>query len=156
MSGAAQPVRVMLRQPQPGDMAALEEVEQRCFPDPWPGRYFASELLAPGRFQRIMVDPAGRLIAYLFTAWQYLDLHVLKVAALPELRRQRLGSRLMAEAENHATEMAGESVTLEVRPSNDAALAMYRDLGYQLVGRRPSYYVNGEEALIMSKRITIE
>ena len=154
MSAVQATVRLSAREPHVGDLYALEQAEQVCFIDPWPGRFFASELVAHGRFQQVLVDSGGRLVAYLFTAWQYLDLHVLKVAALPEMRRQGLGSRLMAMAEEHAADLGGESVTLEVRPSNTAAIALYRSLGYQEVGRRPRYYANGEEALIMSKPIS--
>jgi ribosomal-protein-alanine acetyltransferase len=145
--------RLSVRPPQVSDSRALAEAEIVCFSDPWPTRYFASELMAPGRFQRVMTDPQGRLVAYLFTAWQYLDLHVLKVATLPSYRRQGLARRLMALAEEHAAEMNGESLTLEVRDANIEAIAMYDSLGYERAGIRPAYYQDGEDAVIMTKRI---
>ncbi len=147
-------LQVSVRSPLPGDVRALEGAEVVCFSDPWPGQFFLAELYAPGRFHRIVVDPAGRLVAYLFAAWQYLDLHVLKVAALPELRRRGLGRRLMALAEEHALEVGGETLTLEVRPSNAAAIALYHDLGFAVAGRRPAYYPDGEDALVMTKSLS--
>jgi ribosomal-protein-alanine acetyltransferase len=138
---------------QPGDVRALAAVERACFDDPWPEPYFVSELFAPGRFQRLLVDADGTLAAYLFTVWQYLDLHVLKVATLPEYRRHGFGRRLMLVAEDHAREMAGESLTLEVRTDNAAAIAMYEALEYELVGRRSGYYTDGTDALVMTKRV---
>jgi ribosomal-protein-alanine acetyltransferase len=110
-------------------------------------------MLAGGRFQRVITDVGGQLVAYLFTAWQYLDLHVLKVATLPGFRRQGLARRLMEIAERHCSEAGGETITLEVRPSNDDAIALYEALGYQRIGRRPGYYANGEDALVMTKQI---
>jgi ribosomal-protein-alanine N-acetyltransferase len=148
-----QPLRLTLRPPQAGDIRALAEAESECFDDPWPERYFSSEILAPARFHRLLVDASGRLVAYLFTAWQYLDLHVLKVATRPAYRRQGLGRRLMTIAEQHAAEMAGETVTLEVRTSNSAAIAMYRSMGYEQVGVRGAYYADLSDALIMTKRV---
>ena len=145
--------RTSVRAPQPGDLKAMAEVELVCFADPWPGQLLASELLAPGRFHRVVVDPGGCLVAYLLAAWQYLDLHVLKVAVLPDWRRQGLARQLMDLAERHALEMGGESVTLEVRDSNHSAAALYASLGFELVGRRPAYYMDGEDALIMTKRV---
>jgi ribosomal protein S18 acetylase RimI-like enzyme len=127
-----------------------------CFIDPWPGQFFISELFAPGRFHRVMVDPAGELVAYLFAAWQYLDLHVLKVATLPQHRREGLARSLMEMAENHVLENGGDTITLEVRSSNAVAIAMYEALGYSLAGRRTHYYVDDEDALIMTKRVIDE
>jgi len=146
--------RLCLHAPQPGDVRLLAEAESLCFPDPWPAQYFISEILAGGRFQRVVTDASGRLAAYLFTAWQYLDLHVLKVATLPGFRRKGLARRLMVIAESHCTESGGETITLEVRPSNEGAIALYEVLGYLRTGRRLHYYANGEDALVMTKQIS--
>lgn len=145
--------RFTLRKVQPGDSRALASAEAVCFDDPWPEPYFITELFAPGRFQRVLVDVNGSLAAYLFTAWQYLDLHILKVATLPAFRRHGLGRRLMLVAEEHAHEMAGESLTLEVRTANAPAIAMYESLGYERVGIRRGYYADGSDALVMTKRV---
>lgn len=145
--------RVSLRAIHPGDIRALAAAEVECFDDPWPESYVASELFAPARFHRVLVDPGGMLAAYLFTAWQYLDLHILKVATLPAFRRFGLGTRLMHVAEDHAREMAGETLTLEVRLTNTPAIGMYESLGYQAMGVRPGYYADESDALVMTKRI---
>jgi ribosomal-protein-alanine N-acetyltransferase len=147
--------RFSLREVQPGDVRALASAETVCFDDPWPEPYFVTELFAPARFQRVLVDVHGSLAAYLFTAWQYLDLHILKVATLPEFRRHGLGRRLMIIAEQHAHEMAGESLTLEVRTNNAAAIAMYEVLGYRRMGVRTGYYPDGSDALVMTKSIRL-
>jgi [ribosomal protein S18]-alanine N-acetyltransferase len=147
--------RTSVRVPQPGDVRSLAEAEGTCFADPWPGQLFASEVLAPGRFHRMLVDPSGNLVAYLLSTWQYLDLHVLKVATMPEYRRQGLARRLMELAESHAVEMGGETVTLEVRESNRVAFALYLSIGFALVGRRKAYYMDGEDALVMTKRLPV-
>lgn len=146
-------LRTSLRAVQPGDVRALAAAEVECFEDPWPEAYFASELFAPARFQRVLVDPAGGLAAYLFTAWQYLDLHILKIATLPEHRRNGLGKRLMTIAEEHARQMAGETLTLEVRMTNTAAIKLYETLGFEHVGLRHGYYTDGSDALVMTKRV---
>ena len=148
-----EPPRVSLRAPQPGDIRALAKAETECFSDPWPEQFFVSELFAPARFQRVLVDSAGELVGYLFTAWQYLDLHILKVATRPPYRRTGLGRRLMVLAEEHAREMAGESLTLEVRTTNAAAIGMYEALGYEHAGIRSGYYADLSDALVMTKRI---
>ena len=145
--------RLSVRPPQLGDARALAEAELVCFSDPWPPQFFASEILADGRFNRLLVDAGGDMVAYLFCAWQYLDLHVLKVATLPQFRRAGLARRLMALAEDHAVETGGESLTLEVRQSNSEAIAMYEVLEYEQVSVRTAYYQDGEDAVVMTKRI---
>lgn len=147
--------RFSVRPPQLGDARDLENADLVCFPDPWPGQFFASEILADGRFNRLLLDPAGRMAAYLFCAWQYLDLHILKVATLPDFRRSGLARRLMQLAENHAVEMSGESLTLEVRRDNLSAIKMYEDLGYARQGIRARYYPNGDDAEIMTRRVPV-
>lgn len=146
-------LRLSERAPQVSDARTLAEAEVVCFSDPWPPQFFLSETLADGRFNRLLVDPGGQLVAYLFCAWQYLNLHVLKVGTLPEHRRTGFARRLMTLAEEHAEQMGGESLTLEVRQSNDAAIALYKGLDYDQVRVSPRYYQDGEDAVIMEKRI---
>jgi ribosomal protein S18 acetylase RimI-like enzyme len=145
--------RYLVRPPQLGDARALAEAELVCFSDPWPPQFFVSEIVADGRFNRLLEDPAGSMVAYLFCAWQYLDLHVLKVATLPPFRRTGLARRLMVLAEDHAAEMGGESLTLEVREANTEAIALYEALEYERAGVRAGYYQDGEDAVVMTKRI---
>jgi ribosomal-protein-alanine N-acetyltransferase len=50
-----------------------------------------------------------------------------------------------------AREMRATRLTLEVRAGNEAAQALYRGFGFDVVGRRPRYYTDdGEDALVMS------
>lgn len=144
-------MRFSVREAVAGDVADLEAGEIQCFTDPWPGRFFWAEMNAPARLCRVVVDPAGRLAGYLFCAWQYLDLHVLKIATLPQFRRQGLARRLMALAEDHVREFGGETVTLEVRASNVGARELYTNLGYRQAGLRRAYYGDGEDAVVMTR-----
>ncbi len=144
--------RFSVRAPAPGDVRTLERLEQICFSDPWPGHLLLAEVYAPGRFHRVLTSEGGEILAYLLAAWQYLDLHILKIATRPEFRRRGLAAFLIELAKRHAEVFAGESVTLEVRVSNTGAIALYQELHFQEVGRRPGYYGDGEDALIMTWR----
>jgi ribosomal protein S18 acetylase RimI-like enzyme len=146
--------RFSVRPPQLGDSRILSEADIENFIDPWPSQFFVSEILAEGRFNRLLVDPSGQLAAYLFCAWQYLDLHVLKVATTTRHRRAGLAKRLMRLAEEHACSVGGESLTLEVRFDNVPAITLYETLGYTRRGIRPSYYPNGEDAIIMTRQLS--
>ena len=150
---AVEPARYVIREPVPGDARALEVAERECFPDPWPGHLILAEIHAPGRFQRVAVSPSGELMAYVLGVWQYLDLHVLKIATRPPFRRAGLARELLLLAERHAAESGGETVTLEVRTSNGPAISLYRSLGYTVRGLRHRYYGDGEDALIMTRSV---
>jgi ribosomal-protein-alanine N-acetyltransferase len=59
-------------------------------------------------------------------------------------------------AEEHVEETGGESLTLEVRTSNGEAIAMYEVLDYDRAGVRRAYYQDGEDAVVMTKRMRNE
>ena len=59
----------------------------------------------------------------------------------------------MVLAEDHTAEMRGRSLILEVRPSNGPALAFYAALDYTQRRIHSKYYPNGEDAIIMTKRV---
>ena len=73
------------------------------------------------------------------------------MATAPEARRQGVGRSLLALAAEHGRRRACRLVTLEVRRSNQAALALYGALGYRQVGVRPRYYAEeNEDAIVMT------
>jgi ribosomal-protein-alanine N-acetyltransferase len=60
----------------------------------------------------------------------------------------------MREAEARGRRRGIRLVTLEVRRSNEAAIALYRKLGYRMVGVRPNYYAEeGEDAMVMERQV---
>ena len=146
---AAIPDGFVIRSARIEDVTAVAAIEGEVFPDPWPARLYIQEVGQPLRFQRVVHDAAGRLAAYLFACWQVDELHVLKVATHPRHQGKGLGSALLELAREEATRRRGRGVTLEVRPSNGRAIRLYNDLGYRLIARRPHYYSDGEDALVM-------
>jgi [ribosomal protein S18]-alanine N-acetyltransferase len=90
--------------------------------------------------------PAAR--AFLL-AWLVSDeLHILSVATMPEFRRRGLGRALLAHAIDFARARGAASVLLEVRRSNEAALALYAAFGFVLARIRPRYYADNQEDAI--------
>ncbi|MEM3086878.1 MAG: GNAT family N-acetyltransferase [Halobacteria archaeon] len=79
--------------------------------------------------------------------------HVSGVAVRPELRGRGLGRGLMRATEEAFRADGFTRVTLEVRPSNAAALQFYEGLGYRKVYRVPEYYFDGEDALVCEKNL---
>jgi [ribosomal protein S18]-alanine N-acetyltransferase len=135
------------------DGPVVAALEAEVFPDPWPAHLYMQEVGQPLRFQRVVYTEDGYLAAYLFACWQVDELHVLKVATHPLHEGKGLATSLMAEARVEAERASARGVVLEVRPSNRRAIRLYRHLGYDVVGRRPRYYADGEDALVMTLQL---
>lgn len=132
------------------DIPVVAALEAEVFPDPWPAHLYMQEVGQPLRFQRVVYTEDGYLSAYLFACWQVDELHVLKVATHPLHEGKGLATSLMAEARTEAERASARGLVLEVRPSNRRAIRLYQHLGYDVVGRRPRYYADGEDALVMT------
>jgi [ribosomal protein S18]-alanine N-acetyltransferase len=76
--------------------------------------------------------------------------HITTVAVDPAWQRHGIGALLMLDLHEYAIERGLEALTLEVRVSNTAAIALYRRFGYAPAGVRKNYYSDeGEDGLIM-------
>jgi ribosomal-protein-alanine N-acetyltransferase len=133
------------------DFPAVNDLEIRCFADPWSSESLRVELTSDDMRLPLVIESDGQLSGYLL-AWRVVDqLHILNLATDPTLRRQGLASKLLSRAAQEAFAWGIEEFTLEVRRSNKAAIGFYQKHGFREVGIRPRYYAdNGEDALVMS------
>ena len=140
------------------DLERVMEIEKDGFAHPWSMDLLRREMVHD--WSTILVATATRsgpgglvseVIAGFIVYWLVHDeLHVLNIATAVEERRRGVGRALMDEAATRARKVGAVLATLEVRRSNAAALALYRDLGYRQVGIRPNYYADeGEDAIVM-------
>ena len=131
------------------DADAVSALEAKCFAMPWSREDFWRETrneLA----EYIVGEMRGQVVAYA-GAWLSFDqAEVMHVAVAPELRSQGVGTLLFGALIEAVKRRGAKSITLEVRPSNEAAIKLYENFGLRSVGRRKGYYLdNGEDALIM-------
>ena len=77
------------------------------------------------------------------------DVQILKVGTDPGWRRRGIARELLAHVAADARNLGAQTVSLEVRAGNEGAQALYKALGLAPVGRRPRYYSDREDALIM-------
>jgi [ribosomal protein S18]-alanine N-acetyltransferase len=86
--------------------------------------------------------------------WAIADeAHITLLLIHPDYRRQGLGQMLLIELLSSAWRRELKWATLEVRVSNQAAIALYQQFGFETAGRRKRYYQdNGEDALILWRR----
>ncbi len=143
---------VTIRPGDPGDLPAVLRIERASFADPWPTSALLQELVPSSLRLPLILQCGESVIGYLM-AWRTPDqLHILNLAVDPAYRRQGHGRRLLEVALDAAQRGGADQVTLEVRPGNQAALALYAALGFAQTGRRPHYYVDtGEDALVLTR-----
>lgn len=77
------------------------------------------------------------------------DVQILKVGVDPAWRRHGIARTLLARVADDARNLGARTSSLEVRAGNTGAQALYEALGYRSLGRRPRYYSDGEDAVIM-------
>jgi len=100
----------------------------------------------------LVCDKEAEVAGYVGIWVVFEEAHITNVAVAPKWQGQGLGRVLMEEAEKVARSKNALRILLEVRPSNHAALSLYKSLGYMETGRRKEYYSdNGEDAIVMTK-----
>lgn len=131
------------------DLDAVTALEHAAFPAPWKREFFDAELRATTRFNRVAVDPSGRVVGYVFAMYYLDEMHVNKIATVEEYRRAGVATALMKECTEFSLANGIRTISLEVRQSNSGAQAFYRRLSFTPVYVRPNYYPDGEAAVVM-------
>jgi len=130
------------------DLPQVIAIERRAFPTPWSLAMFVLELSKPsGICLAAMLE--GRLTAYLICSRYDRVWHIMNVAVDPDRRRRHVATALIGRLLERVNDEDAR-FTLEVRRSNDGALALYERFGFKVAGLRRRYYQdNGEDALVM-------
>ncbi|OSC42991.1 ribosomal protein S18-alanine N-acetyltransferase [Mycobacterium decipiens] len=138
----------------PADADRCAELEAQLFvgDDPWPAAAFNRELASP-RNRYVGARIADTLVGYAGISrlgrtppFEY-EVHTIGVD--PAYQGQGIGRRLLNELLDFAS---GGVVYLEVRTDNEAALALYRSVGFERIGLRRRYYrVSGADAYTMRR-----
>jgi len=131
------------------DLDAVLAIENVSYPLPWSRTHFLDELGSPHAFPLVALDQDGRLVGYICPLLVVDEGHILNVAVNPAQRGKGIGRLLVEKVLAECRDGGAEFVSLEVRPSNVDAIALYKGVGFVECGRRKRYYENGEDALLM-------
>ena len=135
----------------PEHVGQIAEIEALCFSAPWSEKSIASELTNPLSLWVVATD-AGRVVGYVGSQSVLDEADMMNLAVLPAYRRRGIGKELVCRLTDELRNKKIHSLMLEVRASNDSAIALYCNLGFCQVGCRPGYYRNPkEDALILRK-----
>ena len=146
-------MKVEYRKMLPSDAAAVEVVEKSCFSMPWSRQSFWEEAVKKDAYYLLAVDYSTDIevvIGYVGVWLIFGEGHITNVALMPHYQGRGIASAMIKKIIMIIRSMGINSMTLEVRPSNNKALRLYQKFGFKSVGRRPHYYLdNNEDAEIM-------
>lgn len=133
------------------DLDAVFAIEQAVYPHPWTRGNFVDSL-ASGYSAWTVYDGA-ELAGYFLLMIAVDEAHLLNVSVAAARQGQGLGRYLLDKVAACARGLGASSILLEVRPSNQRALAVYLRYGFVEIGRRKNYYPahhgQREEAIVM-------
>ncbi|MFQ6069317.1 MAG: ribosomal protein S18-alanine N-acetyltransferase [Candidatus Aminicenantales bacterium] len=141
-----------------GDLPHVLKIEKLSFPTPWHestfrgeihNKLFSHPLVIVHRFKR-------QIIGYLIY-WQVEDeVHINNIAIHPDYRRKGIAETVLSKLFTEVSKKGIKRITLEVRPSNHAALSLYRKLGFVVLGLKRNYYTTPrEDALVLVKFLNL-
>lgn len=101
-----------------------------------------------------IAEDGNRIAGFLIVRRVLDEIEILNMAVLSGSRRQGIGSKLFSSALETASTQGVVKAYLEVRASNEAAIAFYKRHGFSMLGRRPQYYADPcEDALVLVSQL---
>ena len=122
-------------------VAALEAI---CFHDPWSEKSVASELINALSCWLVALD-GERVAGYIGSQTVMGESDMMNVAVHPDYRRRGIAESLIESLIRELKNRGSHALMLEVRDSNEPAIALYEKLGFQQVGLRKNYYHTPKE-----------
>lgn len=136
-----------------GDVDAIADLELVAFPlDPW-----SETLIEEGVAGRVpttsyfVAEQDARFVGHAAVSVVQDVAELQRIATVPGARRTGVAAALLTAVTDHAAAGGAERLLLEVRDDNDAALAFYAGAGFAEIARRPGYYRDGTEAVVLER-----
>lgn len=148
---------VSIREMHHDDLSLVSDIERRSYEFPWSHGVFRDCLLAG--YLTIVLIREDRVAGYAILSVAAGEAHILNLCIEPEFRSLGYGERMLDELLYRARSASVREVFLEVRPSNDTALRLYRKKGFHKIAARPSYYqaADGrEDAAVLAKKLVLD
>jgi ribosomal-protein-alanine N-acetyltransferase len=143
-------MEISIRDALPEDTDAIAALEDAVFPIPWSPESILHDIEGNPVASVLVAEADGKFAGYADIWCIAGEAQLNNIAVDPGMRGRGVGLKLMNELISRTVKSGMTELSLEVRPSNTAALSLYKKLGFTECGRRKKYYAdNGEDALIM-------
>lgn len=137
---------------QVGDLPEVVAIENDVYPHPWTRGNFLDSLYS-GYEAWTLREPSGTLAGYFLVMLAVDEAHLLNISVRRDLHGKGVGHMQLDKVVDVAKEKGMTSILLEVRPSNERALAVYNRYGFERIGVRKAYYPASnntrEDAIVM-------
>jgi ribosomal-protein-alanine N-acetyltransferase len=128
----------------------VHSIDTKVYPRPWSLALWRQEIAMADTRHYIVAESAGGVVGHAGIMYVMNEGHVTTVAVDPLWQGRRIATRLMSALCHHALSRNTSALTLEVRVSNERAIALYRRFGFAPAGVRKNYYSEiNEDALVM-------
>ena len=146
---------VTIRPAGPADINAIAAIESAAFDRDRFARRNLRRMLAGKSAVFMLAEADGAALGYALLLFRRgaRAARLYSVATSPRARGRGAGKALIEAADACAIRRGAQSLRLEVRASNKAAIALYLRSGFAVLKELPGYYDDGETALKMEKRL---
>lgn len=130
------------------DLPAVLAIENKNYQFPWDEDIFKDCFKA--HYDLHVCEEMDQIFGYCIVSVAVGEAHILNISVDPAEQNQGIGRRMLEHTIDQARGKV-ESIFLEVRPSNEGAIALYKKIGFNEIGIRKGYYPaeNGREDAIM-------
>lgn len=129
------------------DLPVIAEIEKECFSVPW-SIHSLESCFSSCTALFFTAECDGEIAGYITANNVLGEIEIYNIAVEKKFRRKGIASLLLSELEKEGY----ESISLEVRKSNFAALELYKKCGFEQVGTRKDFYKQPkEDAVLMTK-----
>jgi ribosomal-protein-alanine N-acetyltransferase len=133
------------------DLPQVAQIEGQSIRPPWAVDAFRAELDKPHSKFWVVTDNETDEKVYAYAVFSYPaeQAHIVTFAVHPDFRRRGMAIYLLRQIISFVMREGGESVILEVRKGNGAAVALYQKLGFMVIRTLPAYYPDKEDGFVM-------
>lgn len=157
MIAAVEELPPVIRAMRQADVECVAAIESDTYDFPWSPGIFRDCLLAG--YTNVVLDRAGEVVGYGIMSVAAGEAHLLNICVAEAYRGRGIGRGLLNYLLRRARTFRAERIFLEVRPSNERALRLYRKMGFERLGMRQGYYKahdGNEDAVVLVHHFAAE
>ncbi|MDR0471782.1 MAG: GNAT family N-acetyltransferase [Nitrososphaerota archaeon] len=152
-----------LRKFSPDDLQSVIQINRVCLPENYTDFFFVDlHQRFPETF--IVAEQDGKIVGYIMcrievglSNFGFGGLvrkgHVVSIAVLPQYRRRGVAQAVIKKSLEGMEYYKAKQGFLEVRVTNEAAISLYKNLGFEITRTINGYYSDGEDAYVMTKKL---
>lgn len=127
-----------------------QKIDQEAFnATAWSLETFWSELAASNRYYISLVDDNKEIVGFAGVAFNGADADIQTMVIKPQYQNLGFGKKLLDNLIEKIKEKKSNRVFLEVVADNESAIKLYKSRNFEVISKRPNYYPNGKDAVIM-------